>query len=178
MIYVALLRGINVGGHNKVNMRKLKDVFEATGMTDVSTYINSGNVVFRSNSKSATRLAATLEQAIKKSFGFAVKVLVRDQASIKSLVQALPADWSNDTGMKCDVMFLWAAIDHPKILEQLTIKPDIDRVRYAPGALLWSVDRDKVTRSGMMKLVGTDPYRQMTIRNCNTLRKLADLMNP
>jgi len=76
MIYVALLRGINVGGNRTVSMKTLKAVFEAAGMTDVRTYINSGNVVFSSKLRSPKRIAPLLGKAIAAEFGFAVDVLV------------------------------------------------------------------------------------------------------
>jgi hypothetical protein len=67
-------------------------------------------------------------------------------------------------------------VDRPSVIKQLTVKPDLDDVRYASGAVMWRVDRKNVTRSGMIKLVGTSLYKQMTIRNCNTTRKLLELM--
>jgi uncharacterized protein (DUF1697 family) len=178
MIYVALLRGINVGGKNKVDMNELKAVVEQAGMASVSTYINSGNVVFSSCSRSRARLAARLEKAVAVHFGFDVKVLVRDREDMRAIASAIPADWVNGPTMKCDVMFLWDGADRPGILEELTIKPGVDEVRYVPGAVIWKVDRDLVTRSGMMKLAGTQLYQQMTIRNCNTVRKLVERMEP
>jgi uncharacterized protein (DUF1697 family) len=176
MTYVALLRGINVGGNRKIEMKRLKATFEQLGLGDVRTYINSGNVIFRTESTDATALAGVLEAAIETDFGFPVKVLVRSADDIRALVDALPADWANDDAAKCDVMFLAEEIDGPDILDRLTIKPDIDDARYVPGAVLWRVERPKATRSGMMKLVGTELYAQMTVRNCNTARKLDSLM--
>lgn len=176
MTYVALIRGINVGGKNKIDMRSLASAFERAGMTRVSTYINSGNVIFQHDSKRPRELAERLEQAIETEFGFRVKVLLRDADNLAALAKALPKSWANNQSAKCDVMFLADDVDNPEILERLTIKPDIDDVKYAPGAVLWRVDRPKVTRSGMMRIVGTDLYQQMTVRNCNTLRKLADLV--
>ncbi|MPZ73925.1 MAG: DUF1697 domain-containing protein [Nitriliruptorales bacterium] len=176
MIYVALLRGINVGGKNKVDMKEFKAVFEEAGMISVTTYINSGNVVFSSRSRSRTKLAASLEEAIAAHFGFHIKVLVRDLDRIRAVVDAISPDWVNDKNMKCDVMFLWEEVDRPDVLDDLTIKPAVDDVRHVPGAFIWKVDRANTTKSGMMKLVGTPLYQQMTIRNCNTTRKLLELM--
>lgn len=79
--------------------------------------------------------------------------------------------------MKCDVMFLWDKYNNKSVIEQLTIKPEIDEVKYVHGALVWKVDRKNVTKSGMMKIVGTDLYRNMTVRNCNTVRKINDRLN-
>lgn len=175
MRYVAFLRGINVGGKRKVDMRRLKDVFERVGVNDVSTYINSGNVIFSSESVDPRALSAQLERAIETDFGFSVKVMLRDAAAMQALVDAL-GELANDATTKCDVMLLSPEIGSPQILEQLTVKPDIDHVRYVPGAVLWHCDRDKVTRSGMVRVVGTPLYAHMTVRNCNTIRKLAGLM--
>ncbi len=176
MVYVALLRGINVGGNNKVPMAQLRTVFERAGMQRVKTYINSGNVVFAHETLDATTLATLLEDAIDAEFGLCLRVLVRDAETILALAEALPDDWRNDDATKCDVMFLADEIDGPEVLDTLTIKPEFDQVRYAHGAVLWLVARRNVTRSGLLKIVGTDIYKAMTVRNCNTLRKLAVLV--
>ncbi len=177
MTYVALLRGINVGGHRKVDMKQLKATFENAGMNDVQTYINSGNVIFRTDAADMAQLVDVLESAIQSAFGFPVMVVLRSADNIRKVVDALPESWVNGKDAKCDVMFLSEEVDSEEILEQLTIKPGIDDVKYVPGAVLWHVDRSKVTRSGMNKIIGTKLYAKMTIRNCNTVRKLDSLMN-
>jgi uncharacterized protein (DUF1697 family) len=73
-------------------------------------------------------------------------------------------------------MFLWEDVDDPSVLDLLTIKDGIDDVKYLPGTVVWRVDRDVLTRSGMMRLTSDNLYKRMTIRNVNTVRKLADLM--
>ncbi len=176
MTYVALLRGINVGGKNKVAMPRLKKTFEAVGLTDVTTYINSGNVIFKEARRKPATIVSALEKAIEKDFGFPIRVLIRDLPAVKKVIQALPEAWTNDQKMKCDVMFLWKEVDRKDIVKDLTVKPEIEDLVYVPGALIWRVDRPAITRSGMLKMVGTDLYKAMTIRNCNTVRKLAELM--
>lgn len=177
MLYVALLRGINVGGNSKVSMAQLKTLFERIGVENVKTYINSGNVLFSDDTHSVPQLITKLEAGIQKEFGFSVKVLIRDFDNIKQVVAALPKNWVNDLTMKTDVMFLWPAVDSKDVLKKIVIKEKLDRVKYVPGAILWSVDRKDVTRSGMMRLAGTKLYKEMTIRNCNTVRKLFLLMS-
>lgn len=145
-------------------------------MKSVRTYINSGNVIFSSSIRSKRQLSALLENAIVETFALEIPVLIRDIKSIRAVVEALPASWVNDKTTKCDVMFLWEDIDRPSIVSDLMIKPGLDDVRYESGALIWRVDGDKVTRSGLMKLAGTPLYKRMTIRNCNTARKLLELM--
>lgn len=176
MIYVALLRGINVGGNRKVEMVRLKTTFESLGFTDVKTYINSGNVIFKTNNDSVPDIVDEVEVGIERDFGFRVHVVVRDLPSIQEIDKIVPKYWTNDTNMKTDVMFLWEEIDNPDIVKKIVIKPEIESVQYVKGTLLWNLDRKNVTKSGMLKIVGTDLYKKMTVRNINTLRRLKILM--
>jgi uncharacterized protein (DUF1697 family) len=176
MRYVALLRGINVGGKNKVDMKQLKAVFEDAGMTSVRTYINSGNVIFDTTERGRARLTQRLEKAIAWRFGFRVDVLLRDLKTMRALVKAIPRGWTDDATTRCYVMFLWDDIARPSVLKQVMFKPEMDDVRYVAGAIVWRVERKNITRSGMTRLMGTPLYKQMTIRNVNTTRKLLELM--
>lgn len=176
MIYVALLRGINVGGNNKVEMKRLKVVFEKLGHTNVLTYINSGNIIFHNESSDTKALHNTIEKALEKEFGFFIPVVIKTKPEIEAIDKALPSTWVNDTGTKTDVMFLWEEFNNKKVLAQLNIKPEIDNVRFVDGAILWMVKKKDVTKSGLLKIIGTDLYKKMTIRNANTLRKLLNLM--
>lgn len=176
MVYVALLRGINVGGNNKIPMKELKKIFEKSNMQSVTTYINSGNVVFKDEAHSKDELEALLHQAILAETQLKISVLVRSLAEYKELMAKLPPHWKNDGEMKSDVLFLSGAVDREETLGELTIRQDIDRVLYVPGAILWSVDRKNAARSGLLKVVGTALYQQMTIRNVNTTRKIFEIM--
>lgn len=176
MVYVALLRGINVGGNAKVEMPRLKALFERLGCSQVLTYINSGNVIF-SDPRPAAALVPVIEAAIAQEFNLPVRVVVRDFANIALLNKEVPAEWTNDTEQKTDIMFLWDELDNEEIMKKIVIKPELDRVRYLPGALIWNVARPNVTRSGLMRVAGSPEYKLMTIRNVNTLRKLYALMS-
>ena len=98
-VYVALLRGVNVGGRGKVDMRVLKKQVETLGCSDVSTYINSGNVIFRDN-----RAAGTLTRALEKELGR--RVAVRSLAQIQALCKRIPNGYGNDKEQKTDIGFL------------------------------------------------------------------------
>lgn len=176
MKYVALLRGINVGGKNKVDMKLLKSTFERVGMSFVVTYINSGNIVFATDHSSKTGISEILEEAIETDFGLNIKVLVRSLDDITAVVQALPDTWKNDQQMKSDVLFLWEEADDESVLEKLVINPEVDTVKYVPGAILWSVEKKHYKKSGMNKIIGTKLYKQVTVRNVNTTRKIYELM--
>lgn len=176
MIYVALLRGINVGGKNKISMKELKKSFERVGMEAVTTYINSGNIIFETSNQNETEIIATLEEVIFEDFSLKIKVLLRTIKDLTAIIEALPSHWKNDKDMKSDVLFLWDEINDEKVLNELVPKPDIDTVLYVPGAILWSVDRTNVTKSGLMRLASKDLYKKMTIRNVNSTRKIYLIM--
>jgi uncharacterized protein (DUF1697 family) len=175
MIYVALLRGINVGGNNKVEMKKLKTTFELLGFTNVVTYINSGNIVFEDMLQEQAVIVTEIEKAIKKDFQMEIKVLVRDFENIAAICKELPATWTKNESMRTDVLFLWEKYDRPDIMDQLQINP-VDNVKYLPGAVLWNIEDKNYSKSGMLKLMGTAIYKNMTIRNVNTVRKLHQIM--
>jgi len=176
MVYTALLRGINVGGNNKVDMKLLKKSFEQVGMGNVVTYINSGNIIFTTAGRSKNEIAHILEEAILNTFGLQIKVLVLSLEDMKKVMASLPESWTNDDKMKSDVLFLWEEINDESILDKLTFKPEIETVKYAPGAILWTIDKINVTKSSMTKMIGTSIYKKMTVRNVNTTRKIYELM--
>ncbi|HEX5456446.1 MAG TPA: DUF1697 domain-containing protein [Candidatus Saccharimonadales bacterium] len=176
MIYVALLRGINVGGNTKVEMSRLKVLFKSLGCKDVSTYINSGNVIF-ADDRSRKELEAIIESGIEKTFGLKVRIVLRDSGNIKKLCREIPVEWTNDKQQKTDVLFLWDEVDDADILKKIRINPDIEKVLYVDGALVWNIGRQNVTRGGGVKLIKTDYYTHMTARNINTVRKLNQLMS-
>ncbi len=176
MRYVALLRGINVGGKNTVSMERLREVFEQAGHTEVRTYINSGNVVFDAPRQSVTDLARELEAAIEKEFGFATRVLVLRGATVKRIAADLPVGWVNDDQSRCDVLYLLPERASPRALKAFDLNPDHEEMRYSPGAILSRVDRSYTNRSALHKFIGTELYAYVTVRNANTARKLAAMV--
>ncbi len=171
MKHVALLRGINVGGNNKVEMAVLRTAVEAVGLTDVATYLNTGNVVFGGSTD-----VATLERAIADAVGFEVPVLLRSGADLDAVVAAIPPAWVADKAHRCEVLFLSPEIDRgPEVLDEVPRNPDVDDLAYVPGAVLWHLERSRASRSRVSKLIGTDLYARMTMRSAGTVRKLAVL---
>ncbi len=174
--YLALLRGINVGGKHKVEMKKLREVAEKLGFTVVSSYINSGNLIFECAETDTEKLAIKLERAIEKAFGFAVPTLVRDQKSMLALTKKLPNEWTNDAEQKTDILFVWSDFDHKATIGILKPVAGIDELIYVSGALVWHIERADYSKSAMNNLIKTPVYKKMTARNINTVRKLAELM--
>ncbi len=175
MKYVALLRGINVGGNNSISMAKLKECFDSLGFKDVKTYINTGNVIF-SSTKSETSLVHAIEKCIQDNFGLNVPVVIRTKDHIEKVVEDIPKEWVNDTDMRTDVLFLWDEVDYPTILDEIQVNPDVDHLIYTKGAVIWNYDRINYSKTKLRNFIGTRVYKLMTARNVNTVRKIRDLM--
>ena len=174
--YVALLRGINVGGNAKVEMKKLKHIFERLGYSNISTYINSGNVIFDTD-QSRDSIVSHIESALHKELGLSIRIVIRNKKQVEEIAESVPKNWTNDASQRTDVLFLWDEVNSPKVLTEILINPSVDILMYKDGAVIWHLDRAHYSKSKMHKLIGTRVYKQMTGRNINTVRKLRDLMN-
>lgn len=177
MKYIALLRGINVGGNNKVEMKKLKVLFESLGFTNVSTYINSGNVILETERQDVDNLTQEIEKKLGEQLGLSLRIVLRDEESIRMLCAQIPATWKNDADEKTDILFLWKEVDKKESVDELKLNPEVDKVQYFKGAIVWHIERKYYAKSGMNTFIGSHLYKNMTARNINTLRKLNTLLS-
>ena len=177
MVYVALLRGINVGGNNLVPMKALKAKFEDLGFGDVKTYINSGNVVFSSDERDPRALEDRIDRMLERTFKVKGRTVVRTRPEIAKVVKALEKEDTSNPEWRCNVVFLRHAIDPKKTLKGIDVKPDIERVVCCPGTWLWFVNMAGFSRSAIMKIGRTPLYQEMTVRNINTTRAVLALMD-
>lgn len=171
MNYVALLRGINVGGNHTVEMKKLKSLCESLGFENVSTYINSGNIVFEGNG-TTENIRKILHENISNEFGFDVPTLVKSQQDMIRIAEAAPKQWVNDATQRTDVAYLFPEVDSEKIIDDLPIKKEFISLKYVKGALLWNIKRENINKSQLVKLISHKIYKFMTVRNVNTARYL------
>jgi uncharacterized protein (DUF1697 family) len=174
--FVALLRGINVGGNNLIRMDELEACFRALGHSEVSTYINSGNVIFRSASNDGRGHEAEIETTLEPRFSTRIRVVVRDLAQIESVLEHMRQIWNETSDEKRNVIFLTSEIDREDLLSGLEIQPELESVRYFPGVLLWSANKRHLTRSTMLKLGRMAIYQGMTVRSPNTTHRIYELM--
>jgi uncharacterized protein (DUF1697 family) len=176
-MYVALLRGINVGGNNIIPMAALAQTFEGLGFANVRTYIASGNVIFDAPKASPRKLEEKIEHALTKAHAYAARIVLRDRAQMLATVEHLPAAWRKPKpDVRYNVLFLRHTIDTPAIFDKLAPKPGIESVTYHPGVLFWSAPVATITRTQMQKLTLLSIYKDVTVRNLNTTKKLAELM--
>jgi uncharacterized protein (DUF1697 family) len=177
-LYVALLRGINVGGSNLIRMPALKACFEAEGLLDVATYIQSGNVLFTAARSSDYALTELLERTLSRKFAYKSRVVVRSFEQMRAVVDGAPKGFGSRPGSyRYDVIFLKHPLTADEALKSVTAKPGVDRVFAGDGALYFSRLISKAAQSQLSRLVGKPAYQNMTIRNWNTTCKLLELMS-
>lgn len=178
MIYVALLRGINVGGNNIIRMADLKVCFETMGCSDVVTYIQSGNVIFTSAVVDADALVLTIEKGIAKRFGFEVRVVLVSHKQLEDAVKKAPKGFGSDLETyRCDVIFLKSPVTPKEAMKSIKTKEGVDEVYASAEALYFSRLVSKAAQSFLPKIVSSSAYKSMTIRNWNTTTKLLAMMD-
>jgi uncharacterized protein (DUF1697 family) len=176
MRYVALLRGINVGGKSIVRMADLKECVEGLGYDGVSTFIASGNVLFETAERDASKLESAIERALRRRFKLPITVVVRSRAEVARIVKAIPPDWIGNGSLRVNVAFLRRAVGGRKLARELEPREGVDELVATKTALIWATRRDALTRSGMQKLIRGAAYKDMTVRNLNTTLKLNELL--
>lgn len=174
--YISLLRGINVSGHKMIKMEQLRKSFEALGLDDVQTYVQSGNVVFMAPKQSLQILSKKIQEKIARDFGFSVPVIIRSSEEVRRAVKNNP--FLKQRGIdssKLHVTFLFKAPEKDclKALEALTGKPD--QFRYSGTEVyLYCPDgygRTKLSNNALERVLGVTA----TTRNWNTVNKLYEM---
>jgi uncharacterized protein (DUF1697 family) len=172
-MYVALLRGVNVGGKNKLPMRELVDFFERAGCTDVKSYIQSGNVVFSASSAIAEKVPNAIGKKIDEAFGFSSPVIVRTAQDLASVVQKNPF-----IARGADHSYVFFLADRPKSTAVAALDPE-----RSPGDEFAVIDREVYLHCpngfGRSKLTNDYFDRKLattsTARNWRTVLKLVEL---
>jgi uncharacterized protein (DUF1697 family) len=176
--YVALLRGINVGGNNLIRMPALAACFEENGFDDVVTYIQSGNVVFSAGREPRAELVARIERMLSTTFDhYDASVVVRSASQMRSIVADAPADFGDDPSrFRYDVIFLKPSLTAAAALRDVPTKEGVDTAAAGRGVLYFSRLTDRATQSRLSRVASMPIYQQMTIRNWNTTTKLLELL--
>ena len=175
--YLALLRGINVGGNSIIKMAELKLALSETGLKNVRTYIQSGNVIFDAEATDKLALAQKMAQAIKSNFDLDVDIIVLSASEWKAIIAAAPKWWGKDTSWKHNIIVMTSEFDMNGVVERIgVLKPDIEYIESGIGVIYQSLSYEKFGRTTSGKIASNPVYKHMTIRNYNTATKLAGLM--
>lgn len=170
--YVALLRGINVGGRNAVGMAELAAFVVDLGHADVSTHLASGNVVFTAHSTTPHRLEEEFTSALEHRFGFAIPTLVRSHHELTATVAAAPPGHGSPD-LRSEVFFLQRPLTADQVLAQLPVlREGVDVVAPGPDAIYFSRVAALATTTRITRLMAMPVFRSMTVRSWRTTTRL------
>jgi uncharacterized protein (DUF1697 family) len=178
-VYLALLRGINVGGKNKVPMAELKACFEELGCENVRTYIASGNVMFESN-KSSAELTEEIQEALPGKFRLdseLIRILVLSRDQLQKVIDQAPKGFGTEPDKyHSDAIFL-IGIPSDEAIKIFNPREGVDKVWQGDLAIYSQRLSAQRTKSRLSKIMTSPLYKQMTIRSWDTTARLFELMN-
>jgi uncharacterized protein (DUF1697 family) len=176
--YLALLRGVNVGGKGLIPMADLCVALSDAGLADVQTYIQSGNVIFSSDVNDTDKLAALIAATITKHFKLDIGVAVFSQAQWAHVISVAPAWWGKDVEWKHNLLILLKPYDMDDVVAAVgQLKPDIEAMEPGEGVLYQSMSLKLFGRTTTGKINSSPIYKKMTVRNYNTANKLVSLLS-
>jgi uncharacterized protein (DUF1697 family) len=174
--YVALLRGINVGGKNLIRMPALKACFEEQGFADVATYIQSGNVLFSASGPSRD-LTERIEKILAATFDYPASLVLKSRDEMRDVVEERPRGFgARPQEYRYDVAFLKEPLAAEQALSSVLLKEGVDEAWAGRGVLYLSRLDARAAESRINRIAGAPAYRSMTIRNWNTTTKLLALL--
>jgi uncharacterized protein (DUF1697 family) len=171
--YLTLLRGINVGGSNLIKMDALRECFEANGFDDVSTYIASGNVLFRSRATDTKRLTRKIERMLSEAFPYEASVVVVSHDGMRKVVEGAPKGFGDQPKKYLsDVMFLRPPLTGEDAFREVETREGVDETAPGDGVLYFSRLKGRASRSRISRIASSPIYKELTIRSWNTTTKL------
>ena len=190
MEYVALLRGINVGGTNKVVMSELREQIAAEGFTNVRTYINSGNLLFEADAEVETEVetesntshedvAQTVEDLLARRYDFPIRLALLTAQDYAAELRNLP-DWWHGEVARRDALFYTRGLDRDHVRERIeAMELGDEAVHFGQHAVFWAkFDEKTLLKTAYHKrLLREDFYRQVTIRSGSTVGKIAAMLS-
>ena len=173
--YIALLRGVNISGKNKVPMAELKLGFESLGFPDVRTWLNSGNVVFSGEETEPAALTGQIEGLIQRRFGLEIPVFVLPQEELADTLRHAPDWWGTENQEIYDnLVFLLPPVTFQEVYHEIGApKEGLEQIQEYRSAVFWSFSRKEYQKTNWWpKTARADIGSKLTIRTANTVRKI------
>jgi len=171
--YIALLRGINIGGKNKISMPVLKIAFEEIGFLDVVTYINSGNIIFSSNIQDKNELISKCESTIVDKFMLNIPVTIVSAKDLSDTFRNAPAWWNIDKESINYAIFVIPPVSVEEVFAEVgEAKPEYEKVAHYGSVIFWSAPLKTFSKTRWSKIGSSSVNKNVTIRNANTVNKL------
>ena len=174
--YVALLRGLNVGGRNPIVMQDLAECFRDAGYEDVRTFSQSGNVLFMADPAARASLEGSLQRMLEERFETEILTIVRSRDEFAATVAAAPANHGS-ADLRSEVFFLKDPLTAPATFADLpALREGVDSVALGPGAIYFSRLTAKARQTRITRLMGMPVFQQMTVRSWRTTTRLLTML--
>jgi len=172
--YFAFLRGINISGKNKIPMAELKTAFEKEGFSEVSTYLNSGNVAFSTTSDSIPEIRVQIEKMIETVFQLQIPVYVISEPELKIIMENAPSWWGKDKENYYNLIFILSEDTPAEICNLIgEPSPDLEQIQIFENVIFWSFDLKKYQKcTWWKKTAAAGIGEKLTIRTAGTIEKL------
>lgn len=173
--YTAFLRGINISGKNKIAMPDLKKVLEGMNFYDVSTFLNSGNVLFSSDNGDSIDIKKQMEAMIDKEFALEIPVHIIRYDYLKEILENAPQWWGTDDKDKYHNLIFIMTSDTPEQICDLAGAPSdgLEMIQTYKNVIYWTFDRKQYQKCNWWKKTACAGIAEkLTVRTANTLRKL------
>lgn len=176
--YVALLRGINISGKNKVSMAELKKCFEKLAFEEVKTYLNSGNVIFSSNEDDTKKFINQIEGMIKNQFDLDIPVFVTSKATLVDVLHKAPKWWGDDNKEIYDnLIFIMPPAKFSDVYNEIgEPQKELEKIESYKEVIFWSFSRKDYQKTNWRsKTASANISTKLTIRTANTIRKIVNM---
>ena len=178
MKYVALLRGINISGKNKISMTELKKELEENKYQNVSTYLNSGNVIFESNIDNKETLMQDIYEIIKNKFNLEIPIFIINELELEDILSNTPEWWETDNKDIYDnLIFIIPPTKYKDVYNAIgKPKEDIEKIEEYNNSIFWSYNLKNYRKSNWWsKTANTYIKDKITIRTANTMKKVLEI---
>lgn len=178
MKYIVLLRGVNISGKNKVSMPKLKQLLEENNYQNVSTYLNSGNIIIESNINNKELIIENISKIIEFNFNIKIPIYIMTVPELEDILNNSPSWWGTTNKEIYDnLIFIIPPTTYEEVYNTIgSPKENIDQIEEYHNTIFWSfVLKDYRKSTWWIKTASTSITNKITIRTANTMKKLLQL---
>lgn len=174
--YFALLRAVNVGGRNKISMAALKQALAAHGYLNPQSYINSGNLLFSAPEQEPVELQAVIKSLIASHFSLDIDACICSLDDLLSAFANRPDWWGSSEEVKHNAIFALHPHECTKIIREIgPVKAEFEQVAHSGRVIYWSAPIKTFSKTNWSKLLSSTAQYKVTVRNANTMRRLAQM---
>lgn len=178
MKYIALLRGINISGKNKISMSELKKELEENKYQNVSTYLNSGNIIFEENTNNKETIMKDIYKIIKINFNLEIPVFIINEVELEDILKNAPKWWgTNNKDIYDNLIFIIPPTKYEEVYNALgSPKENIEKIKEYNNSIFWSYDLKNYRKSNWWRKTATTNIKdKITIRTANTMKKILEI---